>query len=61
VQIQWQTVAGKGYSVQSSSDLVSWSNVGSAVLGDGTTVSVTDPTPISQTGQRYYRISLTGF
>jgi hypothetical protein len=61
VRIQWQTVAGKGYTVQTSNDLFSWSNVGNVVVGDGTTASVTDPTPISQTYQRFYRINLSGF
>lgn len=61
MQLRWQSVAGKGYTVQYSSDLVSWSNVGDFVEGDGSLLSVSDPAAIPPNGQRFYRIALTGF
>ncbi|MGH7952669.1 MAG: chitobiase/beta-hexosaminidase C-terminal domain-containing protein [Limisphaerales bacterium] len=60
IQIRWQTVAGKTYAVQYSTDLVSWSNLADSVQGDGSIATVTDPSPMQQNGQRYYRIILTG-
>lgn len=60
-QISWQTVAGKGYTVQYSTDLINWNNLVAAVLGNGSLMTVSDPGTISQNGQRYYRIDLTAF
>jgi hypothetical protein len=60
-QISWQTVAGKTYTVQYSTNLVSWNALGTAVVGNGTLATVTDPSAIPQYGSRYYRIALTGF
>jgi hypothetical protein len=55
IQIRWQTVAGKMYVVQCSSDLISWSNLSSTILGDGSAARVTDALTEQQ---RYYRIVL---
>jgi hypothetical protein len=61
IQIRWQTVAGKTYAVQYSSGLISWSNLGNSVQGDGSIATVTDPSTIQQNGQRYYRVVVVGF
>jgi hypothetical protein len=61
IQIRWQTVAGKTYSVQYSTDRLSWSTLGDPLVGDDSVASVLDPAPISQTMQRYYRVVLSGF
>jgi hypothetical protein len=61
VQIRWQTVQGKTYTVRYSTDLVTWSDLANPVQGDGTVASVSDPAVISQNSQRYYRIVLSGF
>jgi glucose/arabinose dehydrogenase len=61
VQIRWQTVTGKTYTVQYSSDLISWYNIGNSVLGDSSIATVNDPSPISQNGKRYYRVAILSF
>jgi hypothetical protein len=61
VQVQWQTVAGKTYSVQYSGDLVSWQSLSSAVFGDGSVAAVKDPSTVSPAQVRYYRVVVTGF
>jgi glucose/arabinose dehydrogenase len=60
-QVRWQTVAGKTYTVQYSSDLISWSNLGNAVVGDGSVASVTDSVHTPAGKQTFYRIWLNGF
>jgi len=61
IQIRWQTVAGKTYSVQYSTDRLSWSTFGDPFVGDDSIASVLDPSLISQRMQRYYRVVLSGF
>jgi hypothetical protein len=61
IQIRWQTVAGKAYTVEYSSDLFTWTHLGNPIQGDGTVASVYDPTAISENIQRHYRVTLTGF
>jgi hypothetical protein len=60
-QITWQSIAGKSYMVKYSSDLVTWSTLGSAVQGNGSILSVLDPNPIQQFGQRFYRVFLSSY
>lgn len=60
-QISWQTVAGKIYTIQYSSDLTTWKNLGSPVTGNGSIMTVADTAAIPANGQRYYRVVLTGF
>jgi hypothetical protein len=60
-QIRWQTVAGKTYVIQYSSNLTSWTSLGSPVLGDGSIAALIDPASITNIGQRFYRLVLTGF
>ena len=60
-QISWNSVRGKNYIVQYSNDLISWNTIGSPILGNDSIISFTDPTPIQQTGQRFYRVYLTNF
>jgi hypothetical protein len=59
MQLRWKTVAGKSYAVQYSTDLFSWTDVGSEVFGDGSMASLTDSSAV--TGRGFYRIRLTGF
>jgi glucose/arabinose dehydrogenase len=60
VQIRWQTVAGKTYAVQSSTDLISWTTLGNSVQGDGSVAAVADTSPIQENDRRYYRIAIIG-
>lgn len=56
VEIKWPTVATIPYQVQYKPDLVtsgSWSNLGSAVTGDGTTNSYYDSTT---SDERFYQV-----
>ncbi|MFZ4682921.1 MAG: hypothetical protein ACOYMS_10485, partial [Terrimicrobiaceae bacterium] len=50
------TLAGRVYQPQVSTDLAGWSNLGSPIIGDGSTKSATDPTTGSK---RFYRISVS--
>jgi sugar lactone lactonase YvrE len=59
IQIRWQTVAGKSYFVQYSTNLTTWNDLGNVVQGDGSMASVIDATPISN--RRFYRVRLSGF
>ena len=61
IRVRWQTVAGKTYTVQYSSDLIGWSALGSNVIGDGNPATVIDLAPVLQTGRRYYRLLLADF
>ena len=56
VEIGWTSVSGQIYQVQYSTNLVSsnWFNLGSAVIGNGSTNSVFDST--RQNSQRHYKV-----
>jgi len=56
VTIQWTSYPGKTYRVQRTTDLVSWSNLGSTITASGSTASITDPVGGNQ--QRFYRVLL---
>jgi hypothetical protein len=60
-QTRWQTVPGKTYAVQYSIDLISWTNLGNLVQGDGSIATVNDPSPIQQNTRRFYRIVVVGY
>ena len=50
------TIAGRLYQPQVSSNLTTWSALGSPIAGDGTTKSAADPT----TGpRRFYRLTIS--
>jgi sugar lactone lactonase YvrE len=55
-QISWDSVLGKNYTVQWSSDLVTWNNIGNPVPGNGTFATIIDSTPGRQNQQRFYRV-----
>jgi glucose/arabinose dehydrogenase len=55
-QVSWDSVLGKNYTVQWSSDLVTWNNLGSPIPGNGSVASTTDTTPGGQNHQRFYRV-----
>jgi sugar lactone lactonase YvrE len=60
-QIRWPTVPGKAYILQYSIDLLSWSDLGDPVQGDGAITSVM-VAPQNQPGRQiFYRIVLHGF
>jgi len=54
VQISWDSISGTYYQVQWSADLATWSNFGSPILGDGSTLAVSDPT--AGKDKRFYRV-----
>lgn len=60
-EISWNSVLGKNYLVQYSTDLVFWTAAGSVIPGTGSVVQFTDPAPLSQSGGRYYRVSIADF
>lgn len=60
-QIRWNTVVGKTYVVQYSTDLISWKTLGTPMQGDGSVATVSDPSTGPDPGPRYYRIGLTAF
>ena len=55
-QVSWDSVLGKNYIIQWSSDLVTWNTIGNPVPGNGSLVSTTDTTPGQQNRQRFYRV-----
>jgi hypothetical protein len=59
--IRWRSIAGKYYVVKYSDDLSGWSVVGVPVLGDGSIISILDPTPVQTIQQRTYRVFLADF
>ncbi len=61
MRIQWQTIAGKSYLVQRSADLLTWTNLGDAVLGDGTVAFGTDPVAPTPDSRSFYRVILAEF
>jgi hypothetical protein len=61
IRIRWQSVAGKVYGVQYSTDLVTWNPLGSSIQGDGNPISVFDGDPVAQGQRRFYRVALTDF
>ncbi len=54
--IKWDSVLGKNYTVQWSSDLVTWNTLGNPIAGNGSLASMTDSTPGRQNRQRFYRV-----
>jgi hypothetical protein len=58
-QITWQSVPGKNYSVQYSSDLLNWTALGS-VQATGSIASMLDNT-FAHVPQRFYRILVADF
>ncbi len=55
-QFSFPTNSGRIYQPQVSTNLSTWSALGAPVAGDGTTKSVTDPTPGAK---RFYRLSIS--
>ncbi len=56
--IQWQSLAGKCYQVQSSDDLIQWRNRGGARTGDGGVLFFTNPPSIVPAPRRFYRLTI---
>jgi glucose/arabinose dehydrogenase len=54
--IIWDSVSGKNYTVQWSSDLVTWNTFGNPVPGNGSFATILDSTPGRQNQQRFYRV-----
>jgi hypothetical protein len=57
VTLKWDALANRTYQAQFSSDLSSWSDLGSAVSGTGGELSVTDANAIGASARRFYRLS----
>jgi hypothetical protein len=58
-QVRWHTRSGQNYVLQVSNDLISWTDIGGPVSGNGSIAVVTDYTPFASSDQRFYRIELT--
>lgn len=54
--LQWQSEVNTQYQLQSSPDLLTWTNVGLPVVGNSTIRSIT--TSISTNGAQYFRLKL---
>lgn len=54
-EFSWTTVQGEQYQVEVSTDLINWTPLTSVVV-NGTTATFTDPTPYTDSLQRFYRI-----
>jgi hypothetical protein len=54
--IRWQTEVNTSYQVQSSSDLQTWSDLGSVLAGNGTVQSVANP--ISASTNAFFRLKV---
>jgi outer membrane protein assembly factor BamB len=54
--IEWQSVPGKQYQVQTSTDLVSWTTVATVTASSGSTTSWTDTS--AGAGKKFYRIRI---
>ncbi len=50
------TILGRNYQPKVSPDLLSWSNLGDPISGDGSTKSINDPTPDTR---RFYRVIIS--
>jgi len=59
--IRWHSVTGKYYVVEYSDDLVDWNDLGVPALGDGSIISVVDPSPVDTVQQRFYRVFFAAF
>ncbi|HLX71963.1 MAG TPA: hypothetical protein VKV04_20295, partial [Verrucomicrobiae bacterium] len=55
ITVSWASANSVPYQVQSSSDLTSWSNIGSVMTGNGSTLLLT--TSIINQGNRFFRVT----
>ena len=55
-KLQWQSQSGKTYQVQTSYDLSTWVNFGSAITGNGTLKTVFDSA--DQDAKKFYRVQV---
>ncbi|WP_272941485.1 PQQ-dependent sugar dehydrogenase [Pedosphaera parvula] len=56
--VTWQSTQGKSYIVKYSDDMATWNTLTTPVVGDGTILSVVDPTAITGIQKRIYRVFL---
>lgn len=61
MQISWRSASGVSYTIKYSDDLHAWNVLQSPVLGNDLVIAVTDPTPVSQSQKRFYRVFITEF
>jgi hypothetical protein len=54
-QVTWNTVAGSNYQFQTSSNLTSWANIGTPMLGTGAPMSATD---FRDGSEKFYRAKI---
>ncbi|MDB6109487.1 MAG: Peptidase and in kexin sedolisin [Pedosphaera sp.] len=54
--LTWPGVAGESYEIQSSTDLVSWTVLSTIISAPGSTITFTDPNPITGFPYLFYRI-----
>ena len=61
LQVSWHSAPSKTYSVQYSTNLVSWTALAPPVYGNGSQLVVQDPSTFQQSGLRFYRVVLVDF
>jgi hypothetical protein len=57
-KIEWPSINGKIYQVQCSSDLATWTDLGTVKIGTGEMLSITDTSIIFGTTRKFYRIKI---
>ncbi|MDP6207369.1 MAG: hypothetical protein QGG01_03630, partial [Roseibacillus sp.] len=53
----WNSVPGKSYTLEASSDMINWVEASSGILAVGSTTSQLDPSAAGQE-RRFYRVSV---
>jgi hypothetical protein len=53
----WSSIPGEAYRVQTSADLITWTNVGEVIIASGTSAQFQAPSEVSS-GPRFYRVTL---
>jgi hypothetical protein len=57
-KITWRSARGVSYLVKYSDNFITWSVLGQRIQGDGSVLSLLDPTPAGQVQRRLYRVFL---
>lgn len=56
VSLHWSAAPGTTYQIQFSEDLLSWTDLGPAILADSSSLDWTDPNPQSSRPHRFFRV-----
>jgi hypothetical protein len=57
VTVRWDSVPGKSYTLEASTDLINWEVTSSGIIAVGTVTLQLDPRAIGR-AQRFYRVSV---